>query len=60
MFKGISGPVLLIIGHKSRLWLVVIIGLAAILGTLGVRIKTSEPHAYMPDQKTCIHKQEYG
>lgn len=50
MIKRLSRPVLLIVGHKSRIGLVCFLGLAALLGTLGVGLMTSEPHAYLPGQ----------
>lgn len=50
MLKFNRKPVLLIVGHKSRLWLVGFIGLAVCLGILGVRLMTSEPPAYLPKQ----------
>jgi len=50
MTKRISWPVLLIVGHKSRLWLIGFIGLATILGIFGLRLMASEPHAYIPEQ----------
>ena len=52
MFKLISRPVLLIVGHTSRLWVVGIIGLVVILGTVGVGLMTSQPHAYMGGQES--------
>lgn len=50
MTKYMNWPVLLIVGRKSRLRLAVYIGLAAILGTLGIRLMISESHAYIPEQ----------
>jgi len=50
MLKRLSRPVLLIVGHKSRIWLVCFLGMVALLGTLGVNLMTSEPHAYLPGQ----------
>lgn len=53
MFKRINRPVLLIVGHKSLLRVVGVLGLVVLLGLsgiLGVRFMTSEPHAYIPRQ----------
>jgi len=50
MFKHISWPVFLIVGQKSWLGLVSFVGLAVVLGTLGVWLMTAEPYAYIPVQ----------
>ncbi|EHQ88095.1 hypothetical protein DesyoDRAFT_0923 [Desulfosporosinus youngiae DSM 17734] len=50
MFKRLSRPVLLIVGHKSRLGLVCLLGVAALLGTLGVGLMTFEPQTYLSGQ----------
>lgn len=50
MLKHISRPILLLIGHKSRLWFIAIIGAVALLGFSGMKLMTYEPHAYLPNQ----------
>ncbi|MCO1600052.1 SpoIIIAH-like family protein [Desulfosporosinus nitroreducens] len=50
MTKRIHRPILLIVGHKSRVWFIGFIGLVAILGILGLKLMVSEPHAYIPEQ----------
>jgi len=50
MLKRISRPILLLVGHKPRLWLVGIIGVVALIGIIGVRLLTYEPHAYLSRQ----------
>lgn len=50
MTKHIKRPVLLIVRRKSKLWLIGLIAMIAVLGSLGVRLMSSEPHAYIPEQ----------
>ncbi|HBV89057.1 SpoIIIAH-like family protein [Desulfosporosinus sp.] len=50
MLKHISRPILLLVGHKSKLWIIGIIGLVALMGIIGVRFITYEPHAYLSRQ----------
>ncbi|WP_345787936.1 SpoIIIAH-like family protein [Desulfosporosinus meridiei] len=50
MTKYMNWPVLLIVGRKSRLRLTVYVGLAVMLGILGISLMLSESHAYIPEQ----------
>lgn len=50
MNRRINWPLFLIVGHKSRVWLIGFLGLAAILAMLAVKLMSAEPHAYITDQ----------
>ncbi len=50
MQSWIRWPILLVIGRKSRLWLVGFVGLVVILGSLGVTLIVFDSHAYRRSQ----------
>lgn len=50
MIQRMKWPVLLIVGHKSRLRIIGVIGLVVIMGIMGIRLMMSESHAYIPEQ----------
>ena len=50
MIQRLKWPVLLIVGHKSRLRIIGGIGLVVIIGIIGIRLMMSESHAYIPEQ----------
>lgn len=50
MIKHLERPVLLVLGHKSRLRLITILGLGILLLTIGIRLIRSQPRAFLPEQ----------
>lgn len=48
--RNIKRPVVMFIGRKSRLWLGGFVGLAVVLGALGVWLMTDVPHTHFSGQ----------
>lgn len=44
-FLNNKHPIVMIVGRKSRLWIVSLVGLVVILGILGIKLVTAEPKA---------------
>jgi len=53
--KGVKRPVILLFGHKSKLWLGGIVGLVVILAALGIWLMKAEPPSYLPVQSIPVN-----
>ena len=50
--KIVKRPVVMLIGHRSRVWLGGLVGLVIILGVLGLWLMAGKPHAYISGQSS--------
>ncbi|GAB6156089.1 hypothetical protein JCM17380_48410 [Desulfosporosinus burensis] len=49
-FPNKKRPLIIVLGHKSWLWIASLVGLAVIMGIIGIKSTTAEPKAYFSSQ----------